>query len=196
MLTTTIFFAFLTYSVAAQNCEGDVLFSPDVFGRKHTQQYPCSLSRCRTTTSIEITKHQISYYPPHSTPGSNICPELYVIPLSGVDWPVIIYYPETRKPSPDAGIGCLGAQFPHRLISGPRSARRDMFFDNLQKITAAMTKLRDYGCTENTRQPIEEPYLNPWLEGPITYLRTMAHHHDVCLRFSPEHFSFGSPMRC
>eukprot|EP00178_Gracilaria_changii_P014399 TRINITY_DN40595_c0_g1_i1.p1 TRINITY_DN40595_c0_g1~~TRINITY_DN40595_c0_g1_i1.p1 ORF type:complete len:200 (+),score=15.72 TRINITY_DN40595_c0_g1_i1:383-982(+) len=199
MLTTTIFFTLLTLltcSLAAATCSNSVLFPSSVMGKTHTQHYPCYPRRCPSTTRVEVNENNIIYVPPHGEYNDyRFCHAYYRFHLN--DWPVMIYYPRVEKPAPEEHIGCVGAQHAQQVVAAPRGARREQYIDGLNKTIIALTKMRDFGCPSDGTDPIEEEYLNPWLEAPITYLRSIAYNHGICLDFNTDDFSFEhSQERC
>lgn len=190
MNARTFAFAFLALTATVCACSSNLPISPSLVGRNFTAMGPCEPSpRLGIRALVRVNETSI-FYKPFSLHfrEQGACEVKYIIKFE--KWaPLIIKYPSVRPPEGtylpfNIPLDFCEKEQPRQQIqSRPQGPTRNDFIDFLNRTINGIEYLRDHECrpTMSSRAVYEEEYLHPWLDGIITYLRSVAYNFDICL---------------
>lgn len=177
------------FCTAFASCSPNLPFSNAIVNTTVLIRRPCGPARFVSYSSVTITASEITYFPfssdfNHGLSPGWVCPPRYIFKVH--KWaPALIEMPRlvlerTQRPTREE---CQHLQQRQRNVSFPVGPTRDRYINGMNKTLSGIKYLRDNECRSEGRFPFRytEEFLNPKLDGVITYLLGVAFNFHLCL---------------
>eukprot|EP00737_Agarophyton_chilense_P002628 gb/GEZJ01003006.1/.p1 GENE.gb/GEZJ01003006.1/~~gb/GEZJ01003006.1/.p1 ORF type:complete len:243 (-),score=0.91 gb/GEZJ01003006.1/:579-1307(-) len=193
MFRTIFSFVLVVSAATASTCPTNLPYSSSIVGRSYSMRRPCYPARFVAYGTASVSDTEIKYVPFFENfnhggvnPGY-VCPQTYIFKVN--KWaPMLTELPRLVAPADSGPLQqyCAREQERQKILSWPQGFTKNQFIVGMNKTIDGITFLRDHECWTPQYLPTlhTQEYLNAWLDGPITYLLSVAFNFGICLHTS------------
>eukprot|EP00737_Agarophyton_chilense_P000199 gb/GEZJ01000227.1/.p1 GENE.gb/GEZJ01000227.1/~~gb/GEZJ01000227.1/.p1 ORF type:complete len:188 (-),score=1.98 gb/GEZJ01000227.1/:607-1170(-) len=181
MLMTTVWFWLILRSVAASSCSNESPFSSSIIGRRLDLYLTCYPTRYPDHSIVEVNATHLIYFPVHTSYNfGQFCAESYVFKLNR--WaPELTHYPLLEDLTENGHQICGAEQERQKVVAWPHGPTRNQYANGLNNTISGLIVLRDTACKEYGYGQNVTAYQHPWVQAPISYLRSVAYNYGFCV---------------